>query len=185
VSAMAKINRKKAHESHREAATARLGFYIITISSSRYAKKTSGKDFTDESGDLAESMVKQNNHRVMGREVIDDDTLMIVDALNDGLARKDVDVVVLTGGTGVSPRDLTVEAIRPLFEKEIEGFGEIMRSVSYARIGSPAMLSRATAGLRAGKLIICLPGAPDGVETGLNLFMDDIPHVIFVARQRA
>jgi molybdenum cofactor biosynthesis protein B len=174
---------KKAHESHREAAPAKLGFYIVTVSSSRFAKKTGGKRFLDESGDLAEAIIEKSGHLVAGRELIDDDREMVVDALNDGTMREDVDVVVFTGGTGVSPRDLTVDAVRPLFEKEIEGFGEVMRAVSYAKIGSPAMLSRATAGLRSGKLIICLPGSPDGVETGLNLFIDDIPHVIFVARK--
>lgn len=120
----------------------------------------------------------------MGRELVDDDKEMIVDALNDGLGRERVDVVVFTGGTGFSPRDVTVDAIRPLFEKEIEGFGELMRSVSYGKIGSPAMLSRTTAGLISGKLVICLPGSPDGVETGLDLIMPDIPHIVFVARKK-
>lgn len=175
----------KAHESHRGAARDKLGFYIITVSSSRFAKKTGGKRFSDESGDLAEVLAVKNNHHVVGRELIDDDKVMIVDAMNDGLKREGVDVVVFTGGTGVSPRDVTVDAVRPLFEKEIQGFGELMRAVSYAKIGSPAMLSRATAGLKAGKLIICLPGSPDGVETGLNLIMSDIPHVVYVARKRA
>jgi molybdopterin adenylyltransferase len=175
----------KAHESHRESAPATLGFYVITVSSSRFAKKSMGKKFTDESGDLAEEIIEKNKHNVLGRELIDDDREMIADALNDGLKREGVDVVVFTGGTGVSPRDVTVDAVRPLFEKEIEGFGELMRAVSYAKIGSPAMLSRTTAGLKSGHLIICLPGSPDAVETGLNLFMADIPHVVLVARKRA
>lgn len=175
----------KSHESHRGAAPEKLGFYVITVSSSRFAKKTGGKRFTDESGDLAEQIITKNSHRVVGRELIDDDKIMIVDALDDGLKREDVDVVVFTGGTGVSPRDVTVDAVRPLFEKDIEGFGELMRAVSYAKIGSPAMLSRSTAGLKEGKLILCLPGSPDGVETGLNLFISDIPHVVYVARKRA
>ena len=175
----------KAHESHRGAAPANLGFYIITVSSSRFAKKTAGKKFSDESGDLAEEIVKKNRHHVAGRELIDDDRVMIGDALNDGLKRDDVDVLLFTGGTGVSPRDVTVDVVRPLFEKEIAGFGELMRAVSYAKIGGPAMLSRATAGLTSGKLIILLPGSPDGVDTGLNLLIGDIPHVVFVARKRA
>jgi molybdenum cofactor biosynthesis protein B len=173
----------KAHESHRHASPERLGFYIVTVSSSRFARKTGGKKFADESGDLAEEMIVKGKHRVVGRELIDDDNEMLIDAFNDGMRRDGVDVVVFTGGTGVSPRDVTVEAIRPLFEKEIVGFGELMRAVSYAKIGSPAMLTRATAGIKGGKLIICLPGSPDGVETGLNLFMNDIPHVIYVARK--
>jgi molybdopterin adenylyltransferase len=174
----------KAAESHRHAAPGKLGFYIVTVSSSRYMKKTKKEAFTDESGDLAEQIIKKNNHYVVGRELIDDDVEMIDDALNDGLERDGVDVVVFTGGTGVSPKDLTVEAVRPVFDKEIEGFGELMRSVSYAKIGSPAMLSRATAGIKSGRLIVCLPGSPDGVETGLNLFIADMPHVVYVARRK-
>jgi len=174
----------KAHESHRDSAPRSLGFYVVTVSSSRFARKSEGKKFTDESGDLAERIIEKNKHVVVGRELVDDDVEMIVDALNDGLKRDGVDVVVFTGGTGVSPRDLTVEAVRPLFEKEIEGFGELMRAVSYAKIGSPAMLSRTTAGLKSKRLVVCLPGSPDGVETGLNLIMEDIPHIVFVARKR-
>lgn len=175
---------KKAHESHREAAPRRVGFYIVTVSSSRFAKKAAKEEFTDESGDVLEKVVRKGRHLVAGRELVDDDRQMIVDALNDGLKRDDVDVVVFTGGTGVSPRDVTVDAIRPLFEKEIVGFGEVMRAVSYAKIGSPAMLSRATAGLKSRKLVVCLPGSPDGAETGLNLLIEDVPHVIYVARKR-
>jgi molybdopterin adenylyltransferase len=175
----------KAHDSHRGSAPQSLGFYVVTVSSSRFAKKSEGKKFTDESGDLAELIIEKSKHAVVGRELVDDDKEMIVDALNDGLKREGVDVVVFTGGTGVSPRDVTVDAVRPLLEKEIEGFGELMRAVSYAKIGTPAMLSRATAGLKAKKLVICLPGSPDAVETGLDLFMQDIPHVVFVARKRA
>ncbi len=175
----------KAHESHRQSAPRTLGFYVITVSSSRFARRSEGKEYVDESGETAEEIIEKSGHTVTGRELVDDDAEMIVDALNDGLNRDEVDVVVFTGGTGVSPRDVTVEAIRPLLEKEIEGFGELLRAVSYAKIGSPAMLSRATAGLRSGKLVICLPGSPDGVETGLNLIMPDIPHVVFVARKRS
>jgi molybdopterin adenylyltransferase len=174
----------KAHESHRESALADLGFYVITVSSSRFAKKSAGKRFHDESGDLAEEIIEKNEHRVVGRELIDDDKEMIADSLAGALKREGVDVVVFTGGTGVSPRDVTVDAVRPMFEKEIQGFGELMRAVSYAKIGSPAMLSRTTAGLKSGKLILCLPGSPDGVDTGLNLFIGDIPHVLYVARKR-
>jgi molybdopterin adenylyltransferase len=91
---------------------------------------------------------------------------------------------VLTGGTGVSSTDVTIETVRPFFEKEIEGFGEIFRSVSYQRIGPAAALSRATAGVARGKLVMCLPGAPDAVRTALELFVGEIPHVLHLARGR-
>ena len=74
--------------------------------------------------------------------------------------------------------------VRPLFEKEIEGFGEIFRSVSYERIGAAAALSRATAGVARGKVVLCLPGSPDAVSTALELFVGEIPHVLRLTRGR-
>ena len=174
----------KAPESHRHAAPKVVGFYVVTVSSSRFAKKESGEPFLDESGDLAKKIITRSGHKVKGSELVDDDKEMIIDALKNGIATPGVDVVVFTGGTGVSPRDVTVEAVRPSLDKEIPGFGEVMRSVSYARIGSPAMLSRATAGLVRGKLVLLLPGSPDAVETGLNLLIGDVPHIVYVAHKR-
>jgi molybdopterin adenylyltransferase len=174
----------KAHDSHREAAPKQLGFYIVTVSSSRYAKKEHKRRFRDESGDAAEKLIKKAGHRVLGRTLISDDKEMLGNALENVMKGDGIDVAVFTGGTGVAPRDITVEAIKPHFEKEIEGFGELLRSISYAKIGAPAILTRATAGLIGGKLILCLPGSPDGVETALNLFMSDVAHVIYLARKK-
>jgi molybdopterin adenylyltransferase len=174
----------KAHDSHRDAAPKELGFHISTVSSSRYAKKERKRRFRDESGDAAEKLVKNAGYRVRGRTLISDDKEMLEEALEKTMRDERVDVAVFTGGTGVAPRDLTVDVIRPHLEKEIEGFGELLRSISYARIGAPAMLTRATAGLVGGKLVLCLPGSPDGVETALNLFMSDMAHVIYLARKK-
>ena len=175
---------KRAHETHREAGPKKLGFYVITVSSSRFVQKSRRQPVTDESGDAAVRMIKRARHSVVGRELIDDDQRMIVDALNDGLRNDGADVVVFTGGTGLSQRDVTVDAVKPLFEKEIEGFGEIMRAVSYKKIGSPAMLTRATAGLISRKVVVCLPGSPDAVETGLRLLIGELPHMVYVARKK-
>ena len=173
----------KAQDSHRESAPKQLGFYVVTVSSSRYAKKERGSRFRDESGDIAEKLVEKAGHRLAGRELISDDKAMLEGALGKALANSRADVAIFTGGTGVSPRDVTVEAIRPHFEKELDGFGELLRSISYAKIGAPGVLTRATAGLIGGKLIFCLPGSPDAVETALSIFMGDIPHVIYIARK--
>ena len=156
----------------------------MTVSSSRYSKKQRGRRYRDESGDVAEKLVKKAGHELIERELISDDAQMLGAALDRALAMDDADVELFIGGTGVSPRDITVETIRPRFEKEVEGFGELLRSISYAKMGTPGVLTRATAGLVKGKLVLCLPGSPDGVETALNLFMSDIPHVIFIARMK-
>jgi molybdopterin adenylyltransferase len=175
----------KPQDEHRHAAPDVLGVFVVTVSSSRYQKKKEGQEFTDESGDLAEKTVVASGHRVVGRVLISDDMEMLRDSFENATMMHSVDVVLFLGGTGVSPRDITVDAIRPRFEKELEGFGERLRAVSYAKMGVPALLSRATAGVTHGKLILCLPGSPDGVRTALELFMPDLAHVIYLARERA
>jgi molybdenum cofactor biosynthesis protein B len=191
-----------APEAHRgEAPKGSLRYVVVTVSTSRYRyrnhhhRKIEGDEhgnnekeeegrapLGDESGDAAERMIESAGGLVVGRELLPDDRRRIRDALTRGLKRDDVDVIILTGGTGVSTTDVTIEAARPLFAKEIEGFGELFRSVSYARIGAAAALSRATAGIAKGKLVMCLPGSPDGVRTALDLFLGEIPHVLHLAR---
>jgi molybdopterin adenylyltransferase len=198
-----------APEEHRgEAPKGSLRYVVMTVSTGRYIHrddqqhtqhqtqhphpkvegeehgidKEEGAPLGDESGDIAERMIKSAGGLVVERELLPDDRRRIRDALTRGLNRADVDVIILTGGTGVSTTDVTIESARPLFAKEIEGFGELFRSVSYARIGAAAALSRATAGIAKGKLVLCLPGSPDGVRTALDLFLGEIPHVLHLAR---
>ena len=166
---------------HRAMAKEKVGFLVVTVSSSRYEESKAGRKFTDESGDVAEKMVKSHGHKVKRRLLISDDVGQIRGALETGLADKAVGTIVFTGGTGISPTDVTIEAVKPHLDKELEGFGELLRNVSYAKIGFPAVLTRATAGIARGKLVLCLPGSPDGVATALKLFMIDIPHVVHVA----
>jgi len=156
---------------------------VVTVSTSRYARKTRQSPIEDESGDLAQRMVEGAKGMVTGRELIPDDAKMLRSSVSKALS-SDVDVIVLTGGTGVSSTDVTIETVRPFFEKELEGFGEIFRSVSFQRIGAAAALSRATAGVAKGKLIMCLPGSPDAVRTSLELFLGEIPHVMHLTRGR-
>ena len=138
----------------------------------------------DESGDLAQEMVEATKGVVVERALVPDDAKLLRSTVSRALREKDLDVIVLTGGTGVSTTDVTIETVRPLFEKEIEGFGEIFRSASYQRIGVAAALSRATAGVAKGKVILCLPGSPDAVRTALELFVGEIPHVLHLTRGR-
>jgi len=139
---------------------------------------------SDESGDLAQGLIEQAHGVVAGRKLVPDDARLLKSALSRALREAGLDVVVLTGGTGVSTTDITIETARPFFEKEIEGFGEVFRFASYEKIGAAAALSRATAGVAKGKLIMCLPGSPDAVKTGLELFLGEVPHVLSLARGR-
>jgi molybdopterin adenylyltransferase len=129
-------------------------------------------------------MIEAANGVVAERALVPDDAKLLRSTVSRALREKNLDVVVLTGGTGVSSTDITIETVRPLFEKEIEGFGEIFRSVSYQRIGTAAALSRATAGVAKGKVVLCLPGSPDAVRTALELFVGEIPHVLHLTRGR-
>ena len=154
----------------------------MTVSTSRNRQSEAGQPVTDESGDLADEMVRRSNGVVAERKLIPDDARVLKYTVSRALEKADLDVVVLTGGTGVSTTDVTIESVRPFFEKEIEGFGEVFRAVSFEKIGAAAALSRATAGLAKGKLIMCLPGSPDAVSTALGLFLDEVPHVLHLAR---
>ena len=170
----------KPHELHRLRSRKRLRFTLVTVSSSRYKERESSSHPPDDSGDAAERIVGAAGHTVKNRDLISDDARMLRRTLGEFL-RSRSDVLLYMGGTGLSKRDITIETIRPFFEKEIDGFGELLRSRSFEKVGPAAMLSRTTAGVASGKLIICLPGSPDAVETALTLFLPELPHAVHIA----
>lgn len=172
-----------AHEFHRERGPGAARFYIITVSTSRYREKASGGMPRDESGDLAERMATEAGHVVVGRDLLPDDINAIRRRVLELLSRDDVDVVVITGGTGIAKTDVTVEAVRPLFEKEIEGFGDVFRYYSLQEVGTAAALTRATAGIAGGKVIFLLPGSPGAVRTGMRIVLAETPHILYLTRQ--
>ncbi|HMD79287.1 MAG TPA: molybdenum cofactor biosynthesis protein B [Nitrososphaerales archaeon] len=171
----------KPHEEHRHRAPEHLKVRIVTVSTSRYASMQEGKKFTDEGGDLAESEAKKGGHSVTGRALVSDDKKMIRLEMTKFLSGGD-DVMIFTGGTGVAKRDVTVEAVRPYFEKELVGFGELFRRLSFEDVGFAGILSRATAGIVKGKVVLCLPGSPAAVKLALGNFVGELPHLVFVAR---
>jgi molybdenum cofactor biosynthesis protein B len=147
-------------------------------------KSSPGKKVTDESGDIIERLAADAGHQIKGRTLIDDSKAMIRKTIKQAFEAKNIDAVVITGGTGLSSRDITIETIKPMLTKEISGFGELFRKISYERIGSPAMLSRALAGIVDGKAVFCIPGSPDAVQTAMEkLILPELGHVIRVARQ--
>jgi molybdenum cofactor biosynthesis protein B len=172
----------KAHEHHREASPRKIGIYVVTVSSSRYRNHSRGRETSDESGDVIVKAAAGKGHRIIGRTLISDDSKMIRSALNKALRARGVDAVIMTGGTGLSDRDITVETVKPLLSKMLEGFGEIFRSLTYQEIGSPAFLTRATAGKVGRKLVFCLPGSPNAAELGMRLILPELPHAVMLAR---
>jgi molybdenum cofactor biosynthesis protein B len=173
-----------SHEKHRQSAPGKLGFYVITVSSSRYAKKIKGEEFEDESGNVAGKIIDEHKYSLVGREIVSDNAELIKSAFNRSMVLKDVDVILFTGGTGLSPNDITIETIRPFFDKEIEGFGEMLRVLSFKKIGAAAILTRATGGVVNDRLVLCLPGSPNAVRTALESFISELPHAVYIARGR-
>jgi molybdopterin adenylyltransferase len=166
-------------DEHRsEAGAPVLGFSVLTVSDTRNER-------TDEGGALLAALVSGAGHRVVARDWARDEIGQIRAAVEANLGLPAVDVVLVTGGTGLSPRDVTIEAVGPLFEKEISGFGELFRMLSFAEIGAAAMLSRAAAGLSSGRAIFLLPGSPKALELALTrLVLPEIAHLLAQARRR-
>lgn len=169
---------------HKAEAPKRLRFAIVTISSSKAARAEAGKPVEDVSGDLIAKLVEEAGHEVKVRRLIPDSPKRIKELFSQLLHSSELDVIVSTGGTGVSPADVTVETVRGLLEKELPGFGELFRFLSFQRVGSSAMLSRALAGVCGGKAVFCLPGSPDAVELALReLLLPEVGHVVKHARE--
>lgn len=162
---------------HRANAPKQLRFAVLTISDTRTAQ-------TDRGGPLIAELLAAAGHELAGRVlIVGDDAPAIRDAVRDALRDPRVDVVVTTGGTGLAPRDVTPEAIAPLFSREIPGFGELFRALSYAEIGAAAMLSRAVAGVVDRRLLFALPGSPAAVRVAMEkLVLPEAGHLLVHAR---
>jgi molybdenum cofactor biosynthesis protein B len=136
-----------------------VGIAVLTVSDTRSLAD-------DRSGTILADRVVGAGHRLADRAIVKDDVRLIRAAVRTFARRKDVDVVITTGGTGLTGRDVTIEALRPLFDKEIEGFSTVFHQVSFRKIGTSTMQSRATAGVLAGKYVFCLPGSPGACRDG-------------------
>ncbi len=142
---------------------------IVTASDTRTAE-------TDESGRLIREMLAAAGHHIEYYEVLPDDPARIRAALLQNLMR--LDAIIVNGGTGIAARDSTIEAVRTLLDKELEGFGELFRFLSYQEIGPAAILSRALAGVAMGKIVVSLPGAPDACRLAMEkLLIPELGHM--------
>ena len=135
---------------------------------------------TDESGALMRSLLEGAGHRVVDYQLLKNDEPAVREHVRALVARTDVDAVLLTGGTGLGSRDRTVEAVRPLLEKELPGFGELFRVISFQdQVGTAAILTRALAGGVQGKLIVSMPGSKAAVELALTrVLLPELRHAI-------
>lgn len=149
---------------------------VITISDTR------GKQ-DDKSGKIIIKMLEEAGHIISAYDVIRDDVDTIRKTIED-LLQADVDVIITTGGTGISQRDNTPEALSSLLDKTLPGFGELFRYVSFKEVGCKSLLSRAFAGSFGDKLLFCLPGSRNAVKTGLEkVILPELGHILWEVRK--
>ncbi|HMD35457.1 MAG TPA: molybdenum cofactor biosynthesis protein B [Vicinamibacterales bacterium] len=161
-----------SHVEHRRQAPASVGCFVLTVSDTRTAA-------TDGGGDAIAALLEAAGHRVTGRAIVKDDPALVRDAVTRQLANADVQAIITTGGTGITSRDTTYEAISALLQKKLDGFGEIFRMLSYQDIGSAAIMSRACAGLAAGRIVITLPGSEKAVRLACEkLIVPELAHMV-------
>lgn len=148
---------------------------VLTVSSSRSTDE-------DTAGEAIGNLVRSAGHTVAVRDLIRDDYDAIQNTIDRFANRGDTDCVVTTGGTGVTPDDVTVEAAEPLFDKRLPGFGELFRSLSREEIGTKVVGTRATAGIVDGAPVFCLPGSENAVELGTEaIVLEEAPHLVGLA----
>jgi molybdenum cofactor biosynthesis protein B len=171
----------KMHKAH---APKKLNFAVFICSTSRYQQMQKGEQISDVSGDTIESLLKSAGHAVLFKRIISDDKVMIEHAVKSVLDNAGVDAAIFCGGTGITHSDVTIETVSPFFEKTLPGFGEIFRRLSYDRVGSAAVMSRAVAGVARGKALFCIPGSPDAVRISVELLISpEAPHIVKHARE--
>jgi len=161
-------------EQHRLASEGRTAACaVLTVSDSRRPE-------TDGGGDAIVAALEAAGHRVVARGIVPDEPLEVGRVVGEWIRDADVQVVLTTGGTGISSRDGTVEVVLRYLDKRLEGFGELFRMLSWQEVGSAAMLSRAVAGLAHETLIFSLPGSPAAVRLAMEkLIVPELPHLLF------
>jgi molybdenum cofactor biosynthesis protein B len=172
-------------KAHKAKAPKTLNFGIYICSTSRYKFIEQGQAaISDIGGDTIVKLLRNAEQNVLFKKVIADDKVMISDAVQQALNMPDLDVAIFSGGTGITPTDITIETVSPFFEKTLPGFGEFFRRISFDHVGSAAVLSRAVAGVAKGKALFCIPGSPDAVRVAVEmLILPESPHIVKHARE--
>jgi len=163
-----------------------LNVAVLTVSDTR-------DESTDTSGGYLVKAAEEAGHTVTEKQIVKDDVYQMRAVVSNWIASKQVQAVLITGGTGFTERDSTPEAISPLFDKTVDGFGELFRQVSYADIGTSTIQSRAIAGLANGTVIFCMPGSTGACKTAWSIIESQldashrpcnfVPHLNLDAKQ--
>ncbi|WP_082230795.1 MogA/MoaB family molybdenum cofactor biosynthesis protein [Haloprofundus marisrubri] len=165
------------HHDHHHHDVETLGYAVVTVSSSRSLDD-------DPAGDAISAAFEAEGHELATRELVADEYDGVQGAVNRLVSRDDTDVVVTTGGTGVTPDDVTVEAVEPILEKELPGFGELFRTLSYDEIGTRVVGTRTTAGVTDGVPVFCLPGSENAARLGAeDIIVPEAGHLAGLSRR--
>jgi molybdopterin adenylyltransferase len=157
---------------HRATAPRSVGCWVLTISDTKTPE-------TDTSGALIRQLLLDAGHEVVGSTIVRDEPKDVQRVIREACATDAVRAVIATGGTGITSRDSTYEAIEALLDKRLPGFGELFRMLSYQEVGAAAMLSRAQLGIHARRIIVSLPGSPNACRLALEkLLIPELPHLI-------
>lgn len=160
--------------SHHHKVDRKVNCFVVTISDTR-------DQSTDKSGDLIVEFLEDEGHKVIERKIVPDEAEQIREVVKEGSVHSEVDVLLMSGGTGIARRDVTIETIEPMFDKHITGFGELFRMLSYTEdIGARAIMSRATAGVVNNTAVFSMPGSSGAVKLAMEkLIIPELQHVVF------
>ena len=161
-----------SYQEHKQQAPQSVSCAVLTISDSRTEQD-------DESGRLLKEKLSQNGHRVIFYSILKNEAESIEKKIHELLGQEELQVIITSGGTGVSHRDITVETVSPILEKKLDGFGELFRFLTYQELGTASIMSRAIAGVARGKVIICLPGSPGAADLAMDrVILPEIGHLV-------
>ena len=157
---------------HKALAPISVPCFVLTVSDTR-------TDANDTGGQAVRELLERAGHSISGHAIVKDEPSQVTAIVRRQLADQATQVIITTGGTGVSARDTTYEAVTGLLEKQLDGFGELFRMISFHQIGSAAMMSRATAGTVGRKAIFVLPGSPAAVRLAMEkLIVPELGHIV-------
>ncbi|MFW9809087.1 MAG: molybdenum cofactor biosynthesis protein B [Candidatus Thorarchaeota archaeon] len=160
-------------DEHRRDQRVEAGFAVLIVSDSRTKE-------TDKSGKIAIELLEAEGHKTIAYDIVKNDSQAIGEAVRVYAANPDIRVILTSGGTGVSSKDLTVATVAPMFDETLPGFGEYFRKLSFDEIGIAGIFSRSTAGLIENKVTFCLPGSKNAVRTALTkIILPGIGHLLW------
>ena len=173
--------KSKTMEEHKKHSPLRVKVGIITLSDSKSnLSQEKNPNFASNPEDLSGKMIIESLeelHEIVSYQVIPDDTHLLLETLRK-MKNLGAEIIISTGGTGIGKRDITIETIKPLFEKELNGFGEVFRYETYKELGTGAIMTRATAGVWKETLLVALPGSPNAVQLGVKLIKPEMGHIV-------